>query len=128
MTEIELNGHKYRIGKLPAKAQFHIARRLLPLLSSLSDLTGGEAKALEAIGRAIGALSDAEADYVLFGLLRAVSRRIEGGGWSAVVAGEASLAYDDINMMTMLKLAGEVFRENLGDFLGGLPPALAGQQ
>lgn len=39
--EFEVSGKRYRARPLNARAQFHITRRLAPVLSSLKDLIGG---------------------------------------------------------------------------------------
>ena len=33
--EIDLNGHRYSIGKLSAKQQFHMSRRIAPIVPTL---------------------------------------------------------------------------------------------
>lgn len=124
MTDIEVGGHQYRIGRLPAKNQFHIVRRLAPALSSLADMAGDENRALGALAQAVGGMTDADADYVLFGLLRVVSRKQPGGGWAPVAAGDV-LAYDDISMPDMIRLAVAVFQGNFGDFFAALPQVSA---
>ena len=64
-----MDGHDYRIATLDARKQFHIVRRMLPVISGIA--AGGEA--LDKIAECVGKLSDEDADYVLFGLLSAVS-------------------------------------------------------
>ena len=39
MIEQEVNGETYRIGKLPAKVQFHVARRLMPIVAKIGALS-----------------------------------------------------------------------------------------
>ena len=33
--ELDLNGHRYSIGKLSAKQQFHVSRRIAPIVPTL---------------------------------------------------------------------------------------------
>lgn len=119
MTEIEISGNQYRIGRLNAVVQFHITRRIAPALAGLADMAGDENKVLASLTQAIGKMSDEDADYVLFGLMAAASRRIDGGGWSPVAV-KKTLAYDDITMPDMIRLAVAAFQSNFGDFFAGL--------
>lgn len=125
--ELELDGHTYRVGKLDARAQFHVVRRLAPVLGELAPaLQGGKGgmEALPAIATAVAKLSDADADYCIFGLLKVVSRKQPNGlGWGPVST-ENLLMYDDIGMTQMLKLAWEALTFNMSGFFAAMPPAL----
>lgn len=139
MTEVVVEGHTYRTGRVPALEQFHIVRRLLPALGALGPVLGKlgplsslkETAAVEAaldrvgidavvgpLGGALAGLSDEDADYVLLGLLRYCQRREPNGtGWSAVAAPGAGLMFAaDLSMPALLQLAWAVFRENLQGF------------
>lgn len=118
--EINMDGHDYRIATLDARKQFHIVRRMLPVISGIA--AGGEA--LDKIAECVGKLSDEDADYVLFGLLSAVSKKQENGlGWAKVSNGNA-LMFADMPMPTMLKLAAEAFKANLSGFFPAIESAL----
>ena len=125
--ELELDGHTYRVGKLDARAQFHIVRRLAPVLGELAPaLQGGKGglDALPPIATAVAKLSDADADYCIFGLLKVVSRKQPNGlGWGPVST-DNLLMYDDIGMPQMLKLAWEVLSFNMSGFFAALPSDL----
>ena len=125
--ELELDGHTYRVGKLDARAQFHIVRRLAPVLGELAPaLQGGKGglDALPLIATAVAKLSDADADYCIFGLLKVVNRKQPNGlGWGPV-ATENLLMYDDIGMTQMLKLAWEALTFNMSGFFAALPSDL----
>lgn len=125
--ELELDGHTYRVGKLDARAQFHIVRRLAPVLGELAPaLQGGKGglDALPPIATAVAKLSDADADYCIFGLLKVVSRKQPNGlGWGPVST-ENLLMYDDIGMTQMLKLAWEALAFNMSGFFAALPSDL----
>jgi hypothetical protein len=124
--EIEFDGKTYRIGKIDARAQFHIIRRLAPILGDLVPAvkTNGGGDALQAITGALAKLSDADADYCIFGLLKAVSRKQPNDiGWGAVTTGE-SLMYDDMTMPMMLQLSWQVLKFNMSGFFAGLPAGL----
>jgi hypothetical protein len=133
MNELTINGLDYKFDKIPALAQFHIVRRLAPIIGELlgaidpkkfkegSGLDQSEmVKALVPITTALAKLTDEDANYILFGLLKAVTRKQAGGGWAKVVTGEV-LMFDDIDMKVMIQLAVKVFMVNLGGFINALP-------
>lgn len=125
--DIELDGHSYQLGKIDARSQFHIVRRLAPILGEIGPaLQGGKDgfTALPLIAEAISKLSDVDADYCIFGLLKTVKRKQQGGlGWGPV-ATDGTLMYSDITMKIMLKLAWESLSFNMSGFFAGLPSAL----
>jgi hypothetical protein len=112
-----VNGHEYTSGKLNAKQQFHIVRRLAPVLSGLVGIKDAE-DAIGSITNAISSLSDTDADFVLFGLLSCVERQDASGGWAKITAGEL-LMYQDIDLMAMMQIAVESFKVNFGNFFNG---------
>lgn len=127
--EFELEGRTYRASTIDARKQFHIVRRLAPVLGELAPALQGTVKgdglaAIPPLANAIANLSDDDADYVLFGLLAVVSRKQDQGlGWGPVCAGTA-IMYEDINMVTMLKLAWQAFQFNMSGFFAALPSDL----
>ncbi len=125
--EIEIEGRAYRINKIDARSQFHIVRRLAPVLGKIAPAVQGVKGGMEslpALAGAIADLSDEDADYVLFGLLKALSRKQDQGlGWGPVVTG-TSIMYDDITMSTMLKLAWEALSFNMSGFFAAMPSHL----
>ncbi len=122
--DIELNGHSYKCGTIDARKQFHIVRRLAPVMGNVAK--GGEA--IEAISAAVSQLSDDDADYVIFGLLACVTRKQDSGlGWAKVSNGNA-LMFSDIGMADMLRLAFSAFEENMQDFFAVIRSNLKEQQ
>lgn len=123
--EFEVNGTEYRAGKIDARKQFHIVRRLAPVMGGMVGVN--DAEALEPLAKAIASLSDDDADYVLFGLLDCVSRKQANGlGWAKVSKGNA-LMFEDIDMAAMLKLAYNAMQANMQDFFAAIRSALNGQ-
>lgn len=123
--EIEISGHTYRLGRIDARSQFHIVRRLAPVIGEIAPALQGEGKggmeALPVLASAVAKLSDADADYVVFGLLKVVARKQgQGLGWAPVSTG-TQMMYDDITLPDMLRLAYEVFVMNMSSFFPGLP-------
>ncbi len=122
--EMEINGQSYKFGKIDARKQFHIVRRLAPVMGSVAK--GGEA--IDAITSAIGRLSDDDADYVIFGLLACVTRKQDNGlGWAKISNG-TSLMFSDIEMGEMLQIAFRAFEENMQDFFAVIRSTLKEQQ
>ncbi|WP_368733775.1 phage tail assembly chaperone, partial [Citrobacter koseri] len=67
MAEFEVDGQTYRSGRMNARTQFHVLRRMAPLLGPLQSLAAnqGGANALPVFADAIGGLSDEATDYIL---------------------------------------------------------------
>lgn len=122
-TSFPLNGQEYRIGRLSAMTQFHVSRKILPLLAqvglSLESLRSlNTAAMMEIVGPAssvLAAMSMEDADYVVGTCLGAVQRR-QGEGWQRVWVQGGGLVFQDIDMLHMLRLVVEVLKENLGGF------------
>jgi hypothetical protein len=154
--EFQIGEITYMVAKLDARSQFHIVRRLTPVLGGLVVLApalgksykgikekvkrgekvnvgeilsddsfiDGAGKGISAMADALSSLSDETADYVLFGLLVAVKRKMpQGTGWASVSTG-TQMMFDDIDMATMLRLAWESIAFNLGGFFAALPSDL----
>jgi hypothetical protein len=137
-----INDNVYNIGKLPAMTQFHIARRLAPLLrgamgmnlTSLSivrneagepvsldgDLDAGLGPLLEALS----GLKDEDVEYVVNHCLDVVSVKQPGGAFAPVRAGGVTMF--PLDLPTMLHLSYEVIQENMAGFTAGLPSVLPG--
>lgn len=136
-NEIQAGDHTYRVGKLDAMRQFHVTRRLLPILTTLG-LTADKLKAVSAdaskddalllvagpIADIISKMSNEDVDYVIHTCMSVV-RRKDGERWAPVLSG-VHFQYQDITMPTMVRLTIEVVRENMAGFFGGLPEEKAG--
>jgi hypothetical protein len=116
--EFEINGQQYRSGKLNARQQFHVARRLAPVLGGLAEASQGSstdfAHFLQPIADAIAGMSDQDCDYILDTCLAVVQRQ-QGSAWANVFVNKAQM-FDDIDMGVMLQIASKVISENLGGF------------
>jgi hypothetical protein len=122
---VEIGGQKYRIGRIDARKQFHVARRLAPLLAGMSGLTkgGGFDALVGPLTAAISGMSDEDVDYVLDACL-GVCQRIQPNGQGApVIARSGGMMFEDIDMGQMVQLAVKVIQENLGGFLPGAAAA-----
>lgn len=116
----------YSFGKLNALAQFHVLRRLAPVIASvglsipaLQAMKGEDFTVLLGpVSEILAKMPDEEADYVLFTCLAVVSREQDGGRYAAITAGK-KLMFEDIDMVLMLRLVVEVIKFNYGGFLKG---------
>lgn len=130
---VELNGNHYVIGKLNAIQQFHVVRRLAPVLSELkgvmAEVRAGKTPesidpfvALIPVVEVISKMPDAEAEEVIFKLLAAVEMKQSSGGYAKLTSapdnlGRVSLMFNDLDLPTMMQLAVKVLMFNLGNFL-----------
>lgn len=148
MIDFETGGYTYRIGRMDAKQQLHVARRLAssPLQFILGEQSADSVPAVvreraESSGmtseevsqimpkllpslslRALGELSEADCDYVVNVCLSVCMRQQGSNGkqqWANVTnRNTGHLMFQDINLSSMLELTVQVLRENLSDFFG----------
>lgn len=128
---IEVGGQQYRIGRLDAKKQFHVARRLAPLLAGLGGALQGESKGftqlVTPIAEALSKMSDEDTDYVIDTCLAVVQRQ-SNNQWASVMVRNGGLMFQDIDMAQMLQLTVAVVQGNLGNFFpagSSLTPSVA---
>lgn len=142
MAEREIGGVGYRIERLDAMKQLHIARRLAPVLAKVAGLIptaaapaegdaasadqvadpAGERGFLAALGgmaEAAAHMSDEDVDYVIKTCLGVCLRaNPHGSGWSPVAAPNGRLMFQDIDLPVMMQLTWAAVEENLGGFFG----------
>lgn len=146
--EYEHKGQTYRVGKLTAKQQFHVSRRLAPFLANVMhgldpkdllakaeqpEAQGAQAKEGETEGLAwlaplagtLADMPDEPLDYILNACLSVTERKQATGGWAKVQV-EGALMFEDIDMAGMLTLAFNVLKHNLSGFFDALPQGLPG--
>lgn len=123
--EIEIEGSVYAVDKLNAIQQWHVFRRLIPLLSAFSGMANVNRDAvrtsmLSQLAPAFGqltAMTDEDTNYILNTCLPAVKRKdLVTGGWQRVMVKPGLIQFDDIEMTTMLRLTTMVIVENLSSF------------
>ena len=153
MTELEIGGNAYRINSMSAMTQFHVMRKLGPVLPGIVPVLAQAAAALPqvdgqedggamttvdgvaAIAMAarplldgLAAMADADAEYVINHCLSAVMRRDPGGkSWNAVSRDGVTM-FDDIDLMASMQLVWAVLRENYTSFFRAASTALAPAQ
>ena len=136
--DFEIGSKKFKLCKIDAFKQFHIVRRIGPLLADLlpamkdaqklksldslseSDKLDQLAKFAAPIMLGLSKLSDQDADLVLFGLLSSVEVQQPGGNW-AKVSTQTMLMMQDLELPILLQIAGRAFMFNLAGFFAGLP-------
>lgn len=150
-TEITVNDQVYSIGRLDAFKQFHVARRLAPVMSTMAGSfqalleadnklsvatapDSGEqpeaktpdmaalATVMQAIAEVVAKMPEEDVNYVLHACL-GVAKRRDGERWARVMNG-SQLMYQDIDMAVMMRITMATVKENLSDFF----PMLLGAQ
>lgn len=125
-----IDGMSYRFGQLTPMTQFHVARRLAPVLMSVGTSIDAVFQAMDAeqgvgpetlqavspIVEAISKLSDQDSEYVIKACLSVVSVAQQGGYAPVLNQATGQLMFSTIRMPTMLKLVYEVAQKDLGDF------------
>lgn len=130
--EFEIKKVKYRASKLSVFEQLKVSRKLLPVMAGLvsefrsvqeklnsKDTEGAMASILPKIADAVSGMSDEDVNAILFPCLSVVSRD-HMKGWVPVCQHE-EMAFDDIDLFTMLQLVARVVADSLGNFLHELP-------
>ncbi|QNB08337.1 hypothetical protein G5S34_17305 [Herbaspirillum frisingense] len=144
--ELELAGKGYSIGKMSAKKQFHVSRRIAPLIPKLiplftrvrkgggisSDLDG-LAEVLQPFADALAKMNDEDAEYVMDACMAVIQRKNDFGWTAAWNEQVKQPMFDDIDLGVMLPLTVRCIVVNLGPFIqglltspGGSPETLAG--
>lgn len=123
-------GNQYSIGRVPARKQLHIARRLAPVLQALAFSAAKEMSTKDSseligpISEMAAKMTDADVDFVIDTCL-AVCKRKGDAGYFPVMSSNGVLMFDDITMPVMLQLAFAVVQENMADFF---PQAASGSK
>ncbi|BAU93386.1 hypothetical protein MPPM_4781 [Methylorubrum populi] len=113
MNEFEVDGHTYRSKKMNARTQFHVMRRMAPILAPLQSVATGDLNGtLVPLAQAIGSLSDDASDYILDRCLEVVERKQGEAGWAKVKLDGGRNMFDDIDLMALLQIAANVLRDN----------------
>ncbi len=136
--EFTIGDRKFKCGKLDAFRQFHIVRRIGPLLAELLPAMAGIvkqktesmsetekleefAKILQPVMTGFSRLSDNDADYVLFRLLSVVEvHQPQFNSW-AKIATDSGLMMQDIELPALLQAAGRSLMHNMQGFFALLP-------
>lgn len=129
----EIKDKEYSAGRLDAKRQFHITRRLGPFIGSIAkdgDFNSLKEEAVIAALLDVAAeMPDESLDYVIDNCL-GVAKRKDGPLWANITtltpSGERILQYQDIDdMVSMLTIVFHVLKGNMSGFFDALPSDFA---
>jgi hypothetical protein len=131
--DFEVGNRKFKLNKIDAFKQFHIVRRIGPILSELipvaqklsklsaEQMNESQFESIAPILTGISKLSDEDANKVLLGLCSAVEMfQPASNSWSRV-ATDAGLMFHDLEFPTLLQIAGRAFQYNMAGFFAALP-------
>ena len=124
MAEFEIKSAKYRTGTMDAMTQFHVVRRLGPVLGSFRNMLDSKFEdGISLVAEAISKMSDTDTEYVISSCMVIVQREQSGGtGWAKVWSAEAKRPmFDDIDMATMLQIVFAVIGGAIVPFFAALP-------
>lgn len=128
--DFEIGPRKFKLNKIDTFKQFHIVRRLAPILGDLipvimklkgsginpDALTDDQMGMFAPIMAGIAKLSDADANLVLLGLCSSVEmQQMPIGNW-ARVATDAGLMFQDLTLPLLFQIAGRALQFNLSGF------------
>lgn len=146
-NKFEAGGRQFVISKINAIRQFHIVRRIAPLLTELLPHLASLKKAKDDIDdpekmaqltliatpilKGLATLSNRDSECVLYGLLSAAEMQQSSGNWAKVAIFDdnadeekrapGSLMINDMDLPLLLQVAGRVFVYNLSGFFAALP-------
>lgn len=139
--DVTIHEVSYRIGKLSAMDQLHIARYVAPLVAGiapalnilqiekLDDVGLAEIKKLfsdiQPFTEALAEMPEDRFESLVKKCLKACSRE-QGGRYHPVALGNGQIMYDDLQIGTTTQLIWYVIQENLFSFLPG--PALNSEE
>lgn len=139
MAEFQLNGQLYSAGRLNAKQQFHVARRLAPLLKGFGDVVknaggifsivekhfAGKLKEdlkkidpfemVQPLADALNEMSDENANYIIDACCGVTQRRT-GSAWGPVIAPNGMPMYPDMDWSVIIMIVIKVVEANLLNF------------
>lgn len=149
--DLKIGEIEYKTGRLDARKQFHVARKIGPAMFSMvaarakasaeipegalskvsSSATRAEEAVVEvamvgifkAVAEAMSIMSEADVDYVI-NICLSVCERKQQGAWGKVLAANGSMMFEDIDVRTLMRLGLEVIKENLGSFFSAPLEAL----
>lgn len=144
MKTVTILGNNYEIGKMPPREQFHVLRRLSPIMTAVGGaalglLDGSKSKeevmgdmlmSLGPLTDVLSGMKDEELDYVLNACLLRVKRQdARAGTWhpTHIMIGRNELKsmFADIELNNELQLVAEVIKANLSGFFGPLSDGTA---
>lgn len=131
--DLEIKGRTYRVGKLSAMAQFHVSRKVAPLLPPLITLWEQALKAEKPLQdsladvaelsmpflHGLSKLPNEQLEYVIGECMAVVMRRDGNAAFPIWSASARAPMYEDIDMTVMLQITVRVITDSLGPFIDG---------
>lgn len=125
---------QFRSGKLDAMKQFHVSRRIAPIIPTLVPIfvkvakDGGSTGDIEGIAELLGpfaegiaSLSDESSEYVISTCLSVVRRQTGANQWAFVWNQQGNTCmFDDMDIGDIIQIVVKVISESLGPFIQGL--------
>jgi len=136
--DFQLGGKNFKLNKIDAINQFHVVRRIGPILSDLlpalkdaqkinsldkvtqEDQLENLAKVLAPVMTGFSKLSDEDAEFVLHSLLKLVEMQQPAGNWAKISTGKL-LMFQDLELPFLINLASRAFAFNMSGFFAALP-------
>lgn len=136
--EFNLGEKQFRTGKLDAFQQFHISRKLGPIIPTLipvfmgiaknDGFKGGMAEYAEVLApllapfaEGLAAMSNEDSEYVISTCMSVVKRKATGDNWAPVWSNSArACMFDDMDLGDIIQIVLKVVQESLGNFIRGL--------
>ncbi len=135
--DFAIGNRNFKLGKIDAFKQFHIVRRIAPLLAELipamKELSKNKSETLSEdeklnqmaalaapLMNGFSKLTDEDSNKVLLGLLSVVEMQQSSGNW-ARVATEAGIMFQDLELPVLLQAAGRSLMFNMAGFFAVLP-------
>lgn len=137
MVEFEIDGRQFKFDKLPAMQQFHVSRKIAPLMPPLLPIfaqvkkemnsSKGALKELDKIGplltpfaEALADMSDESSEYV-FNACLGVIRYRHGDNWIPLwnTSGRVVMVAELNDASLLLRLVARVIQDSLAPFIAG---------
>lgn len=112
-TEFTHDGHQYRVEHLPAMSQFHVVRRLGPVLAQALASRAFTIAAAEALAK----LPDADVEYVVGMCLSTMQRQdVKVAAWAPVQVSGRMMFADIDTLPAMMALITHSMKAQFSDF------------
>ncbi|WP_110993115.1 phage tail assembly chaperone [Pseudomonas sichuanensis] len=136
MSEFQLGDNTYRISKLSVFNQWHLSRKVAPIIptlipvfvklqqaSGVSPLSGdlaGMAELITPFADGIANMDNESSEFILSTCLSVVQRK-QGDAWVPIWSNKGAVCmFDDIDLGSMIQLCFRVIKESLGPFFSGM--------
>ena len=133
--EFNLGEKQFRTSKLDSFAQFHVSRKLAPIIptlipvfvkiakdgAELSDIAS-YAEILAPFADGLAAMSNEDSEYVMATCMSVARRKAAGtDNWAPVWSNSArACMFDDMDLGDIIQIVMKVVQDSLGNFIRGL--------